>query len=461
MTQTALLIGVGITGGFIAGLLGLGGAVVLSPLLLTVPHILGLSDLSVHAVASITLLYGLLWAAVSLWSRRIAGGKELRLLLVPGLAGAGAALVGGLVSARLPGRALLFLLAAFATVAGLLLLVPRRPAGRKQESGSGPARARPSAPGRAQAKGRGLQPVWSAALASAGTGAVSGLVGAAGGFLLEPLIARLVGPRRAAETTVVGIVLFSAMGGLAGKGLTGQVDLWLAAPLVAGAVPATWWGAELARRLSPRRLAGAAVAFAWAAAAWLWLLAVPELGRRVRPGHLYLLAALPAVVAALWMSVRRRRGGALFGPRIRAWGPTDAPERLVDPLPPLLPEELRRMVQEGPLPQIIDLRDPAVALSRPLPGGVNIPWPQLEAWLDVADPADGAVFVCDDGVLSPEAVALAAMRGHRTRYLEGGAAAWETLDSPTPQGDAAANGAPPVYTPAAGFGSDEQPLEGL
>lgn len=416
MTETALLIGIGIAGGFVAGLLGLGGAVVLAPLLLAVPASLGSSGFAMRDVASITLVYGLLWAAVSLWSRRAPRGAGLQRSLPPGLAGAGAGLAGGLLSARLSGRTLLFLYAAFATVAGLLLLVPRRSAGRT--------------------RARRRRWSWGAIAAVAGTGMMAGLVGAAGGFLLEPLVARLVQPRRAAETAVVGIVLLSAAGGLVGKGLTGQLNLWLAGPLVGGAIPAAWWGGELARQLSPRRLAWAALACTWAAAAGLWLLALPDLGLRVRPGHLYLLAVVPAALAALWLAGRRRWGLAVSAPRIR----TPGRARAADGPAALLPEELRRLLVEGPVPQIIDLREPEVFAQRSLPGSLNIPWRQLEAWLEAADPGDGTLFVCEDGGRSARAASMAAERGHRTRYLEGGMAAWEALQVDT---------LPPEHVPAA------------
>ncbi|MBP2018203.1 putative membrane protein YfcA/rhodanese-related sulfurtransferase [Symbiobacterium terraclitae] len=408
MTETALLIGIGIAGGFVAGLLGLGGAVVLAPLLLTVPASLGMKSFAMRDVASITLVYGLLWAAVSLWSRGLPRAAGLRPALLPGLVGAGAGLAGGLLSARLPGRTLLLLYAAFATLAALLLLVPRWPARHRRVR-----RPRPS---------------WGAVAAAAGTGMMAGLVGAAGGFLLEPLVARTVRSRRVAETAVVGIVLLSAAGGLAGKGLTGQLNLWLAGPLVGGAVPAAWWGGVVARELSPRRLAWAALACTWAAAAGLWLLVLPELGARVRPGHLYLLAMAPAALAALWLAGRRGWGLAVAGPRIRAPGRAGSADRPAA----LLPEELRRLVVEGPTPQIVDLREPEAFARSSLPGSLNIPWSQLEAWLEVADPQDGALFVCEDGVRSARAASLAAARGFRTRYLEGGMAAWEALQAELP-----------------------------
>jgi|GEM_PF-1003228 len=410
MTETALLIGIGIAGGFVAGLLGLGGAVVLAPLLLTVPPSLGLQGFSMPDVASITLVYGLLWAAVTLWSRGLPSGSGVGRLLRPALAGAGAGLAGGLHSARVPGRILLLLCAAFVSLAGLLLLVPRR-------LGGPPRTHRPGGPRRA----RRVQTWPSGALAAtAATGLMAGLVGVAGGFLLEPLVSRFIQPRRAAETAVVGIVLASALGGLVGKGLTGQLNLWLAGPLVAGAVPAAWWGGEIARQLSLRRLAWAALACTWAAAAGLWLLVLPNLGERLRPGHLYLLAMVPAALSVLWLTGRRGWGFAVTAP-----GEADPPAAL-------LAEEMRRLIVEGPVPPVVDLRKPEAFARRALPGSLSIPWPQLEAWLEAADPPEGVVFVCADGSYSARAVRLAAERGYRTRYLEGGIAAWDRLQAATP-----------------------------
>jgi len=416
MTETALLIMLGLVGGFSAGLLGLGGALVLAPLLLAAPPLLGMDGFSMRQVAAITLVYLLCsaGAATLLGRRRSAAGADGgRTAPVRGLAGLGlglvgamAALGGGLLSVRLTNRTLLLLTALFATMSSLLLAVP---IGHRvgQRAGAGSAR----------------WVAWLAALAAAGTGALTGLVGAAGGFLLKPVILRLGLPARSASTTALRIVQLSTLGGLLGKGLTGQVDLGVAAPLVGGALPTAWWGGELSQRINPRRLRWAALLGAWMATGTLWVMTVPALVERVRPGHLYLLAAVVAAAVPFWWLARQRWGLTVAGPQLR---PLDAGEPPEARLPePMLPEELKRSVLEGPMPQIIDVREPQDAARGWIPGSVNIPADQFAAWLEAADPGDGAVIVCRTGFISAQVCALAARRGHRTRYLEGGMAAWE------------------------------------
>ena len=51
-----LLVALGFGGAFLSGLVGVGGAIVMIPLLLYVPPLVGLEDLGIKAVAGITIV---------------------------------------------------------------------------------------------------------------------------------------------------------------------------------------------------------------------------------------------------------------------------------------------------------------------------------------------------------------------------------------------------------------------
>lgn len=400
MTETALLIGIGLGGGFLAGVSGLGGALVLAPLLLALPPLLGFRSFGMHEIAAITLAY--LAFATGAAILRARGRLEPAAFGGPGLVGVLAAVLGGLLSAQLAARTLLVLFTLFASLASLSLLLPRRlqialPPGRW-----------------------GL---WLSGLTAAGAGLITGLVGAAGGFLIAPGLRRLVRTERAAAQAALQIVLASALGGLLGKGLTGQLHLTTAAALVGGALPTAWWGGEISARVSPLRLRWVSLTVALASATALWVTLMPELVRRLRPGHLYLAALAAGLLVPSWLLARVQLGRVVKAPMLR---PVLAAQgRTVDRLEPVQPEELRRAVLEGPVPQVIDLREPEEVAEGWIPGAVNIPAGQFSQWLEVVGPRDGAVIVCTNGEVSAEASTEAAALGYRVRHLEGGMNAWD------------------------------------
>lgn len=400
MTETALLIGIGLGGGFLAGISGLGGALVLAPLLLIVPKLTGVRTFGMHEVAAITLAYlAFAMVAAFLRGRRRPEPNAFGWL---GLVGVLSATVGGLLSARLSGRVLLILFTLFASLASLSLLLPRQ------------SRVVVSA-GR---WGWGLS-----GLAVTVAGLVTGLVGAAGGFLVAPGLRRLLRTERAASLAVLQILLATALGGLLGKGLTGQVQLESAAALVGGALPTAWWGGEISARLNPLRLRWVSLVVALVSTAALWVTLVPDLVKRVRPGHFYFLALVVAVLVPAWLLARVQWGRAVRAPYLKPM--LTARGRVVDRLEPIRPEELKRSVLEGPIPQVIDLREPEAVASGWIPGAVNIPAGQFSQWLDVVGPRDGAVIVCTNGEVSAQASSQAAGLGYRVRHLEGGMTAWD------------------------------------
>ncbi|MFZ5816418.1 MAG: TSUP family transporter [Bacillota bacterium] len=296
MGYAALLIGIGLVGGFVAGLLGLGGSVLMVPLLLGIPPALGYAPLTMRATAAISLVHVAFAAGAALLVR--ADGLHRRPLRWMGAAGGAAALAGGLLSARATSGALLLLFAATATVATVLLLIPRRevPAQPVERAGG-------------------------AVLIAGLTGLVTGLVGAAGGFLLVLFIQYVLRlPAPMAQGSALRIVLISALAGLAGKLATGQVPPALAAALVLGALPGTWWGGEVSARLDPRRLRWAALAAAAVATVWVWGEALPQLSRRIQPGHLYLAALAAGFGVPILIFARTYRAARATGPCLRPAG---------------------------------------------------------------------------------------------------------------------------------------------
>jgi uncharacterized protein len=229
----AVLFVLGAIGAFVSGLIGVGGAIVMIPLLLYVPPLLGVGALDIKSVAAITMVQ----VFVAAVSGMIAHGRHRavnrRLALVGGGAMAAGSLAGAVTSKYVPERWLLIVFAVMVTVAFVVMLLPEpapdvtEPADVKQYSA-------------------GLT-----ALTAGGVGLAAGLVGAGGAFLLVPLLLVVVGvPIRVTIGSSLAITAVAATAGALGKAVTGQIPVPPALVVAASALPGAQLGAAASRRLS-------------------------------------------------------------------------------------------------------------------------------------------------------------------------------------------------------------------
>ncbi len=234
----AILIGLGFTGAFVAGLVGVGGAILMIPLLLYVPPLFGIDRLPFHTVAGAEMIQvataGIVGALVH-WRE----GKVSRALVAtigPGMVVA--ALAGAVVSRFVSAGLLTGVFASLALTAAVVMLASRR----RLPTGSAYRAARFN---------KGL-----AVSLGSGVGFLSGMVGAGGGFLLTAFMVSILRiPMRLAIGSSLGIVAFSGLAGAFGKAVTGQVDSGLAIALVVGALPGARLGAMVSRRTRVESLA--------------------------------------------------------------------------------------------------------------------------------------------------------------------------------------------------------------
>ena len=226
----ALLVAVGLSAGFLSGIIGMGGA------LLLVPALAFVAGMPFKLATGTASLHGLAVGLAGYLTHGRYGAVDVRVGL---LAGAGS-VVGGLVGAAISGLLdalgvkLIYLAAAGFSLALLLVPVNASPAGR------------PERVPRADAKAAGL---------GALTGVVAGNIGAGGTFMLIPFSRwALKMPIHRAIGTSMLVSIFTAVAATSGKALLGQVP-WLEAILVvAGSAIGTLAGARLTRRIPARVL---------------------------------------------------------------------------------------------------------------------------------------------------------------------------------------------------------------
>ncbi len=223
----ALALGSGSLVGFSLGLIGGGGSILAVPLLLYVvgvtdPHrAIGTSALAVSANAFANLL-----------PHARAGNVRWREAAIFAAAGVIGAYAGSTLGKAFNGQRLLTLFALLMIV--IAVLMQRR---RKATTGH---------------EGR-LHPVVIVRLASVGLGAgmLSGFFGIGGGFLIVPglILAAELSTLHAIGSSLVAVGAFG-LTTAANYAISGLVDWWIAALLVAGGIAGGWLGVALARHLS-------------------------------------------------------------------------------------------------------------------------------------------------------------------------------------------------------------------
>ncbi|MES2642321.1 MAG: sulfite exporter TauE/SafE family protein [Myxococcota bacterium] len=214
--------------GVALGLLGGGGSILTTPILI---YALGIETKA--AIATSLLVVGVTSVAAVVQHAR-AGNVEWRTGLLFGGAGMAGAYIGGFVAAWLPATVLLLLFGAMmlATAAAMFR-------GRK-DTGAGAG---------------GGQAVWKIVAEGLVVGLVTGLVGAGGGFLVVPALALLGGlPMKKAVGTSLLVIALKSFAGYAGHATHVVVDLELAALVSGAAVLGSFAGSRMATLVPPDML---------------------------------------------------------------------------------------------------------------------------------------------------------------------------------------------------------------
>ena len=235
LTFGLLLLGLGLAGGTLSGLLGIGGGLVIVPLLLYAPLWLGFDPIDIRTATAVAVVQVTAATLSGTLAHRRRGAVYMGLAVPMSVSSAAGALFGGVVSAHVPSDLLLLATAALATVAALLMFLPARVEGL--DAGDRPP--------------FNLLVVCISGLL---IGLVIGMNGA-GAFLMMPTLIYLVGlPTRVALGTVLAVGFPTSLAASIGKIATGQVPLLIAAVVVVGAIVGAQAGSWLSARTPPRVL---------------------------------------------------------------------------------------------------------------------------------------------------------------------------------------------------------------
>lgn len=219
--------------GFFSGLLGIGGGIIMAPMLIFLPVWVGIVPLSMKAVAGLTIVQGLvgcLFGAIYHKKFNFVSGKLFGQMGAPIFL---MSFLGGLFSDYVSNTLLLVLFATLALIAAALVLLPVK--GDSESPDINTLEFKSSR----------------AVLVSSGIGLLGGMVGQGGSFILIPLMTSYVQiPTRIAIGSNLAIVTMATLAGFLGKAASGQIEWLLTIPILLSTIPATLIGSLISKQVS-------------------------------------------------------------------------------------------------------------------------------------------------------------------------------------------------------------------
>ncbi len=221
----------------LSGLLGIGGAVILIPAYHYLPPLIGLSPIPVALISGMTSVQVLASSIAGTMVHRNRGAVNRGLVITMGIPITLAAFVGALVSGLIAPQIILYLFGVMALAGALMIAVPG-----------------PVAHTDINDHHVSFSPYVAVTIAVI-VGLFGGIVGAAGGFLLAPMMmVFLKVPIRVTIGSTLGIVVLSALATSIGKLFMGQIPPLETIVAVAASLPGVVAGSMMSQRTRPESL---------------------------------------------------------------------------------------------------------------------------------------------------------------------------------------------------------------
>ncbi|TAA73435.1 sulfite exporter TauE/SafE family protein [Planococcus salinarum] len=223
---------IGFLGSFVSGMVGIGGSIIKYPMLLYIPVMLGFTAFSAHEVSGISAIQVFFATIAGVWAYRGSGYLNRTLIIYMGGAILVGSFIGGFGSTLLTEAAINFVYAILATLAVIMMLMPKN----------------------------GVDDIpldqvtfskWFAAGLAFIVGIAAGIVGAAGAFILVPIMLVVMKiPTRMTIATSLAITFISSIGSTFGKIVTDQILYGPAAIMVVASIIAAPIGAKLGQKMN-------------------------------------------------------------------------------------------------------------------------------------------------------------------------------------------------------------------
>lgn len=236
LTFIIVIFALGFIGSFVSGMLGVGGSIIKYPMLLYIPPMFGLAAFTAHEVSGISAVQVLFASIAGVWAYRKGGYLNKGLILYMGSSILLGSFIGSYGSGFLSAEGVNIVYGILALIATVMMFIPKKQVEDKPLN---------------EVKFNKLL----AAILAFIVGIGSGIVGAAGGFLLVPIMLVVLKiPTRMTIATSLAITFISSIGGSVGKVMTGQVDYWPAFIMIIASLLAAPLGAKVGKKMNIKAL---------------------------------------------------------------------------------------------------------------------------------------------------------------------------------------------------------------
>ncbi|KIL49250.1 sulfite exporter TauE/SafE family protein [Jeotgalibacillus soli] len=244
---------IGFLGSYLSGMLGIGGSIIKYPMLLYIPPLFGIAAFNAHEVAGISAVQVFFATIAGVWVYRKGGYLNKTLIAYMGVSILIGSFIGGYGSKMMPEEGINIVYGTLALIAAVMMLAPKK--------GSD------DIPLDQVTFNKGL-----AAVLALIVGIASGIVGAAGAFLLVPIMLVVLKiPTRMTIASSLAITFISSIGATIGKITTDQVEYFPALIMVIASLIASPLGAIAGKKMNTKILQVILAILILATAVKIWM----------------------------------------------------------------------------------------------------------------------------------------------------------------------------------------------
>lgn len=244
---------IGFIGSFVSGMVGIGGSIIKYPMLLYIPSLVGLTAFTAHEVAGISAVQVLFATIGGVWAYRKGGYLNKTLIIYMGISILLGSFIGGYGSQFMTNGGVNLVYGLLATIAAIMMFMPKK----------------------------GIDDIpleqvtfnkWGASFLAFLVGIGAGIVGAAGAFILVPIMLLVLKiPTRMTIATSLAITFISSIGATTGKLITGQVLFIPALIMIIASLIASPLGAHLGKKVNTKILQWILAILIFGTAIKIWL----------------------------------------------------------------------------------------------------------------------------------------------------------------------------------------------